>query len=51
MAKRRTIIDKQIEQVDYDISVLQQLRVRLVAQRDEQESKRAAKAQPPAATE
>jgi hypothetical protein len=44
MAKRRTIIDKQIEQVDYDISVLQQLRERLVKQRDEQDARRAAKA-------
>jgi len=41
---RKTLLDKQIDQVDSEIAVLQNVRERLVRQRDEQIARKASKA-------
>jgi hypothetical protein len=41
---RKTLLDKQIDQVDSEIAVLQNVRERLIRQRDEQLARKASKA-------
>ncbi len=43
---RKSLLDKQIDQVDSEIAVLQNVRERLVRQRDEQIARKASKDAP-----